>query len=97
MPGFQFLDHEWLTDISMAWLYPLIKEYGLALIFAFISASSFFIVIYPFRKWTIVIPLVLALTTALSFTGIRPQVITWMMFSVIITFIFIRIVFRIII
>jgi hypothetical protein len=83
MPSYPFLDHEWLTDIVIAWLYSAITKFGLAFIFALLSVASFFVTISSYKKQTFIIPLFLALTTALSFSGIRPQVITWFFFSLI--------------
>src|SRR3989344_3809486 len=80
MSSYPFVDHEWLTNGILAKLYPIIGTVGLAIFFAFLAMSSLL-----FRtvvsKWAFV-PFVLAGTIFMSFTGIRTQVITWLLFSI---------------
>lgn len=80
MSSYPFVDHEWLTNVILAKLYPTVGIVGLAIFFAFLAMSSLL-----FRtvisRWAFA-PFVLAGTVFMSFTGIRTQVITWLLFSI---------------
>jgi len=87
MPNYHFVDHEWLSDVLIAKLYPIIGMYGLTGFFGFIGSLSIFLVSISLgRKWFIV-PLLLVSASLLPFVGIRPQLITWLFFAVILQFV----------
>lgn len=82
MPNYKFIDHEWLTDVIIAKLYPVIGMSGLAYIFSFLNMATIFILVKKFPiKWFL-IPALLTTVVFLSFAGIRSQIITWFFFSV---------------
>ncbi|MBI2034528.1 MAG: hypothetical protein HYT11_02225 [Candidatus Levybacteria bacterium] len=80
MPGYQFVDYEWLANSALSLLYPLIGFAGLSIIFAVFAAVALFLQIHSEKRF-IIIPLVICATTLLSFAGVRPQVISWLFFS----------------
>ncbi|MBU3978204.1 hypothetical protein KKE68_00700, partial [Patescibacteria group bacterium] len=84
MPSYPVVGHEWLTDILLAWLLPVIGYKGLAGIFTFISLGALVLQWKAVRKQQrqfVFIPFFLSLTTLVFFFGIRPQVISWFFFS----------------
>ena len=86
MPSYPVVGHEWLTDILLAWLLPVIGYKGLAGIFTFISLGALVLQWKAVRKQQrqfVFIPFFLSLTTLVFFFGIRPQVISWFFFSLI--------------
>ncbi|MCL5970865.1 MAG: hypothetical protein M1450_05200, partial [Patescibacteria group bacterium] len=87
MPDYHFVDHEWFSDVLIAKLYPAIGIFGLTGLFALIgSLSIFFVGFSPGKKWLIA-PLLLVSISLLPFVGIRPQLITWLFFAVILQFV----------
>ena len=88
MPSYPFVDHEWLTNIVLAKLYPMLGANGLGIVFAFLVALALFIQSsYLFKKWAFV-PFVLVAGSLFPFFGIRPQIITWVFFSALLFLLF---------
>src|SRR6185437_9652769 len=87
MPSYPFIDHEWLTDISLFLGYPLLGVTGLTIIFVLLAMASFCIQYFAAKsKWAI-LPLVLAMGAVVNYLGIRYQVLSWLLFSVLLVFI----------
>lgn len=87
MPSYPYVDHEWLTDTIQALLYPAIGLWGLAALFAGVGTLALLIsdtIIEKKYRVLSFIPLLLITVTLLSFVGIRPQVISWLFFSILI-------------
>lgn len=88
MPSFPFIDHEWLTNVIIALLYPTIGMYGLAIIAAFLTVAAVYMQIgRNWYRWTPCLFL-LTSTTLISFTGVRPQIISWFFLSLLFTIVF---------
>lgn len=88
MPSYIFVDHEWLTNVVLAKLYQFVGTKGLAFIFAILATLALFIQVpFPIKKWFFV-PFVLVATALFPFVGIRPQLITWFFFSILLFMIF---------
>jgi len=88
MSSYPFVDHEWLTNIILAKLYLLINAKGLAIVFASLVMISMFIQLWLVnRKWFFV-PFILAAGSLFPFLGIRPQLITWFFFSILLLILF---------
>lgn len=85
MPSFPFVDHEWGTNILM---YVLYKSFGwgaLSLIFSAIAVLAILIPLkFNLEKYSL-FPFILASGSLLFFVGIRPQLIAWLFFGVLIT------------
>lgn len=82
MPDFPFVDHEWLTNIVIAKLYPLIGLKGLATVAALFTLAALLISIpSKFKRWAF-IPFLLSSATIFTFTGVRPQIQTWLFLAV---------------
>lgn len=82
MPSYPFVDHEWLTDVFISFSYPIIGFSGLALVFALLTTASLFLHASHFNKHLFTTPFLLVATTLFAFAGIRPQIISWLFFSV---------------
>lgn len=77
MPSYPFVDHEWLTNLIIAKLYPLASSLGLAAVYATLATSALLIVIPKGYIFYSLVPLLLATVSILWFAGIRPQIETW--------------------
>ncbi len=88
MPSFPLVDHEWLTDIMIFKLYPLIGRFGLAAIAATLALFALLIQLPRRDHLSQTAPFLLAATVLLPFVGIRPQVLSWFLFSVLLKIIF---------
>lgn len=83
MPSYNYANHEWLLDIIFVLLVPLTGFTGLSLIFALIATSTIFLALPKSLKvWQLSI-IFLAAGIFLSFTGIRPQLISWLLFLIV--------------
>lgn len=84
MPSYPFVDHEWLTNVALFWLLSVVGYKGLAGIFTLIVLGALVLqwraVVKDQRKF-IFIPFFLILMVLLFFFGVRPQVISWFFFS----------------
>lgn len=76
MPSYPFVDHEYLTNIIFALVYPVTGMAGLALVFAGLAVIP---LVRPARSVKLIPLLGLAAGTLVVFAGVRPQVITWVM------------------
>ncbi len=77
MPGFAWIDHEWLMDIGMYVAYTFISFRGLQMLFLVFYTASFFII----RKkgwvfWAFALPVFLGYLATVEFLGVRPQLFT---------------------
>jgi len=88
MPTYNFIDHEWLSNVLIAVGYKTLGVYGLSIIFTVIFVASLLIVIPKQFKNYVYLPLLLSGTIMLSFFGVRTQVITWFFLSILLRVIF---------
>lgn len=98
MPSFPFVDHEWLTNTLIAMGYKSVGWVGLAFTYTIIAFLALFFSINRTtsnkkegEKKTIDLGLTLFILGAgslLLFFGIRPQVETWLLFSVLLKILF---------
>lgn len=77
MPSYQYIDHEWLTNVLISVFYKFGGTYFLTLVFAIIATLSLFISIPTKYNNYSLIPLILSGILMFGFFAIRPQVITW--------------------
>lgn len=88
MPSYPYINHEWLTDVIIFKIYNLFGIFGLAIIFGLIAITSLLILI-PKSQINYSLPVfILSATILYSFGGIRPQVVSWLFFALIIKCIF---------
>lgn len=86
MPSYPAVDHEWLVDILFVWLLPVIGYIGIAGVFTIIAFGALGLqwrAVAKQNRRFIFIPFFLAMTVLGIFFGIRPQVISWFFFSLI--------------
>lgn len=82
MPSYPFVDHEWLTNVGIATLYPIIGMTGLALLSAICVAAALCIQI-PVRLYRYAaLPILLIAGALFPISGVRTQVISWLLCSV---------------
>jgi len=81
MPSYPFVDHEWLTNVGIAYLYPRIGFIGLSILFTLLAYFSLLLQLpLLLKKWT-PIPFILGISALVTYMGIRPQIISWVLFS----------------
>ena len=91
MSNFRFIDHEWLTNVAIAFIY---KHFGigiLSLIYLSIAFSALFIsVTNPISRertkgkiniLKTIVPGILGVSLMLPFFGVRPQVESWLLLA----------------
>lgn len=83
MPSFPFVDHEWLTNLGLAVGYDTIGFGGLAILFALIATVALFLVINRHDWQFFVIPVFLGVSVLWNRAGIRPQVLSWVFFALV--------------
>ena len=91
MSSYPFIAHQWLSEAIIAYLYRLIGGLGLAAVFAFFVVFSLFIsvsrIAKAYKNWLFV-PLFLAICLLADFVSVRPQIFSWVLFSVLIKLLF---------
>ena len=88
MPSYVYGDHEWLIETGLAALLPVAGLAGLSLLFGTLSFFAVFLQgILSHKKW-VLLPLLLSGSLLSGFVQIRMQVISWLLFSVLITLLF---------
>lgn len=82
MPSYPFVDHEWLTNIVIFKLYPVINMWGLSAVAAILTLAALLISLPKgLNRWSI-IPLLLSVAVIMPFVGVRPQVETWFFLAI---------------
>lgn len=80
MPSYQVIDHEWLTDTGIATIDPFLGRAGLAVIAAILGTLSLMLQI-SWKEKDLAIPLILSSAAFLPIIGVRPLVVSWLFFS----------------
>lgn len=88
MPSYPFVDHEWLTNVGIALLFPHIGIFGLSILSSFLAFSALLIQIPWKLKKISIIPLFLCVGALSTYMGIRPQVLSWLFFSILLLMLF---------
>jgi hypothetical protein len=83
MPSYPLLDHEWLSDITLALLYPVLGMFGLAMFYSIIAVVSISLQFPKQRNW-LFLPLLLSGATLLLIVGVKQQIVSWILFSLLI-------------
>lgn len=86
MASYPFVDHEWLTNVAFAKAMGISNYTLFAGIFALFAVAAYTLQIFtiPEKRRQFAVPfLLLAFLGASGFVGIRPQVMTWFFFSVV--------------
>lgn len=86
MPSYPFVSHEWLLDLLLSSAFHFVGMLGLGAIFSFLAVSALVICLGKERKNLSVaslLPIGLAVLAVGNFVGIRPQVLSWVFFSVV--------------
>ena len=78
MSYYPFVDHEWITNIAIALLYPVFGLSGLTVLAISIAFAAILLQTIFLKKQWLVIPLLLAGTAFSGYLGIRPQVLSWL-------------------
>jgi len=97
MSSFPFVDHEWLTNVIIARLYPLLGGIGLAGIYALFAFSALLLALE--RSSASKIPpetekklkmgtWLLSAAAIFFFQGLRPQIISWFFISLLLLILF---------
>jgi hypothetical protein len=81
MPHFPFVDHEWLTNVFLACMYPHIGILGLGAMFALLAIATLLLQFHGKNKTFFLIPYMLTASILYTFMGIRTQIVTWFFFS----------------
>jgi hypothetical protein len=80
MPSYPIVPYEWGTDLLLVAVYNLLGLPGLTILFAGIAIASLWL-LTPTSKKLLTIPLLLSGSTLLFVVGVRPQVVSWLLFS----------------
>jgi hypothetical protein len=88
MSQFPYVDHEWITSVLFYLITTYLGIFWLGILFSCsIFISVFVLVRRSFTRYTL-LPLLVSCVILLSFFGIRAQVIGWILFATILSFIF---------
>lgn len=102
MPTFGFVDHEWLTNVSISYIYSFFGMWGLAASF---SLLAFLAVVFSLKKGKVKIAdkfhdriginkfvpnivTLLSVSVLLPFFGVRPQVLSWFFLGLVLWLLF---------
>ena len=98
MPTFGFVDHEWLTNISISYIYSIFGMWGLAVCFSLFAVlavgASLTRVADKFHQRIAINKFIPNIVTLLSFSvllpffGVRPQVLSWFFLAIILWILF---------
>ncbi len=87
MSTYSYVDHSWLTDVIIAKLLPTVGIFGLAGLFTSFCLGAFLMV----SKWKKPSPFLISLllpglTVLFSYAAIRPVLVSWLFFAILIWF-----------
>src|SRR6185369_9209150 len=84
MPSYPFIDHEWLTNVLIAKGDMFLTYDGVAGVFGLVTIGAILISLTTLKKRSLsfaLIPFFLTGVTLYSFTGVRPQAMSWLLFA----------------
>ncbi len=81
MPSYPYVDHEWLLNIFLHFLYPMIGMVGLSAILATIAIAALIVIIPRSMVIYSLVPATYVFSVMLSRFAVRPQVISWLYFA----------------
>ncbi len=87
MPSFPFIDHEWLSNVIIYLVYSK-SQFVLNIIFAIFTTATFIIQFPKKNKWLAIPFFLLSCASIVIFSGVRVQVVSWFLFSVLLKIIF---------
>ena len=88
MPSYPFVDHEWLTNVLFSFLYSSIGLGGMSIFFAALTLIAVGIpFLFSHPKWRL-LPFLLAAISFMPYLGIRPQIFSWVFFSLLLFVVF---------
>lgn len=105
MSSFPFIDHEWLTNVTLSKLYFRLGNIGLSAVSSLLALSALAIsVANPLSRKApakglnfarkAAIPFLLGAATLLLYSGVRPQVLSWFLFAILLWIVFNREIWR---
>lgn len=80
MPGFPWVDHEWLVDAFLWFLYTAGAWWFAVACFAVIASVPFFVWCKRARNWVDLWACILAGALMVGFVGVRPQIVSFLLF-----------------
>lgn len=84
MPSFVFIDHEWLTNLAYYKLFLWLGKIGMAVIVVVTSISTVLLALSSIKKPLFLPLFLLSSAVLLPFVGVRPQIETWFLLSVLV-------------
>jgi hypothetical protein len=88
MPSYPFVDHEWFTNVSWAVVYHLWGIVPLEIMLSALAVGSLMLLFTVSDKKWVLLPIIISGTTLFDFVGVRTQVITWFLLSILICILF---------
>jgi hypothetical protein len=82
MPSYQFINHEWLTDIFIFQIHQHFGMVGLSFIFALIATAALVLSLPSYKNGRLIV-LIFSSLILFDIGGVRPQVISWLFFSLV--------------
>jgi len=84
MPSFPYIDIQWLSNVIFHFFYSLAGIYSLSLIYSLLWFLTLVVVIKSIGRKVVFweVPIVLAIAILFSYFGVRPQVASWLLWSV---------------
>lgn len=76
MPGYPFIDHEWLNDVITFKVYDFTGLAGLSIFYATVVVLTLLLVVPKKLKFWAIIPLILSSALLINFAGVRPQLMS---------------------
>ena len=89
MPSFQYINHEWFTDVSLYRLHSSFGQIVTGFIFAAIGLASLLLAIPQLTSGYTAL-LLLSGLVVLPYFGIRPQVLSWLFTSLLVNYLLIK-------
>ena len=83
MANMPWVDHEWLVEAGIAWIWNLGLAELLAVIFAAIAFIPFAVWLSRYRSWPSLWAIAAGAVLFMSFTAVRPQVLSYFFFFIV--------------
>lgn len=81
MPSYQFIDHEWLINV-LIYQISFLGKIPLSAIFALLPVAAFLILLPLRLSAAYILVILLSSSILLPYSGIRPQVVTWVFIGI---------------
>ncbi len=81
MPSFPFIEYEWLVDVVLAKMYPILGLAGISILFSVLFLSAVLVSVSKSKKFKITL-FIIGISSMIPFFSVSPKIFSWLLLSI---------------